>query len=265
MSGRLSEIALTPSEVERILAICGREALLVGGQALAFWALYYDVQPVGVLSAAVTTDVDFIGSKVVARALWESLGAPWELATATLDDFGPQTAKVYATVPHEGVKQIDFLGAIVGITTADVVERAVEVELPEGATLRVLHPLDVLESRLRNLEALSSKRNPVGVAQAKLALQVVRKFIEMLLVDAEKPRTVFSAVNRVTKIALDSGLANVAFEYGLDVLSAVPLDQIHTPDFHSRQWPRVLARLAVKREKYAKRNARTNARKARFP
>lgn len=83
MGGRLSEIALTQSEVERILAICGREALLVGGQALAFWALYYDVQPVGVLASAVTTDVDFIGSEAVARSLWESLGAPWELACRT--------------------------------------------------------------------------------------------------------------------------------------------------------------------------------------
>jgi hypothetical protein len=259
VSGRLGEIALTQSEIERILAICGREALLVGGQALAFWALYYDVQPVGVLSSAVTTDVDFIGSKAVAQNLWESLGAPWELATATLDDFGPQTAKVYAAVPDEGVKQIDFLAAIVGIPTPDAVERAVEVELPEGATLRVLHPLDVLESRLRNLQTLNSKRNPIGVAQANLALQIARKFMEMLLAEGEKPRTVFSAVNRVTKLALDSGLAHVAFEFGLDVLSAIPLDRIHTPDFHKRQWPRVLARLAVKREKYAKRTARAHS------
>jgi len=47
VSGRLSKIPLTQSEIERILAICARDALLVGDQALAFWALYYDVQPVG--------------------------------------------------------------------------------------------------------------------------------------------------------------------------------------------------------------------------
>lgn len=262
MSSRLSEIALTKAEVERILAICGRDALLVGGQALAFWALHYSVQPVGVLSSAVTTDVDFIGSSGVAQTLRESLGAPWELATATLDDFGPQTAKVYAAVPGKGVKQIDFLAAIVGIVTADALERAVDVELPEGATLRVLHPLDVLESRLRNLQSLVSKRNPIGVAQANLALQVVRKFIETLMVEGQKPRTVLSAVKRVTKLALDPGLADVAFEYGLEVLSAVPIAQIHAPEFHNRQWPRVLAQLAVRREKHEKRIARENARKA---
>lgn len=120
----------------------------------------------------------------------------------------------------------------------------------------MLHPLDVLESRLRNLQTLSSKRNPIGVAQANLALQVVRNFIQMLLVHGEKPRSMFSAVNRVTKLALDSRLANVAFEYGLDVLSAVPVDQIHVPDFRDRQWPRVLAQLAVRREKCSTRKAR---------
>jgi len=165
-------------------------------------------------------------------------------------------------VPNEGVKQIDFLSAIVGIRTADATERAVEVELSEGAILRVLHPLDVLESRLRNLQALSSKRNPIGVAQATLALHVVRRFIEMLLVDGEKPRNMFSAVNRVIKLVLDPRLADMAFEYDLDVLSAVPLERIHVPDFHNRQWPRVLAQLAVRREKFAKRTVRARARKA---
>jgi hypothetical protein len=60
-------------------------------------------------------------------------------------------------------------------------------------------------------------------------------------------------------------LTNVAFEYELDVLSAVPVDHIHVPDFRNRQWPRVLAQLAVRREKYAKRMARANANKASSP
>src|SRR5262249_49882951 len=156
------------------------------------------------------TDIDFIGSSSVARTLRDSLGAPWRLATATLDDFGLQVAKVYTAVPGEGAKQIDFLAAIVGIATADAAERAVDVELPDGATLRVLHPLDVLESRLRNIQSLASKRNPVGVAQANLALQVVRKFLETLLAEGQKPRIVLSAVKRVTTLALDAGLADVA-------------------------------------------------------
>jgi hypothetical protein len=47
----LREIALSAAEVQEILAQCGSSALLVGGQALALWAVYFDVEPVGVLSA----------------------------------------------------------------------------------------------------------------------------------------------------------------------------------------------------------------------
>ncbi len=42
---------LTPDEVERILRVCGTDALLVGGQALAAWAVHYDIQPIGELPA----------------------------------------------------------------------------------------------------------------------------------------------------------------------------------------------------------------------
>lgn len=59
----LSEAQLTSGEIERILRICGPRALLVGGQALAAWAVYYGVQPVGESSRAVTMDADFIGTK----------------------------------------------------------------------------------------------------------------------------------------------------------------------------------------------------------
>lgn len=86
--------------------MCGWRALLVGGQALATWAVHYGIQPVGELSRAVTIDADFIGSSDIAQALQRSLGPPWKLRKATFDDAdaGVQVAKVYAAVPAEGIK-----------------------------------------------------------------------------------------------------------------------------------------------------------------
>jgi hypothetical protein len=104
----LQEAQLTPEEIERILKACGTRALLVGGQALATWALYYDIQPIGELSRAVTMDADFIGTSETAQRLQRSLGPPWKLRKGTLDDAGPQIAKVYATLPAEGIKQSTF-------------------------------------------------------------------------------------------------------------------------------------------------------------
>lgn len=268
-SRALQEAELTAGEVERILRVCGPHALLVGGQALATWAVYYGVQPVGELSRVVTMDADFIGSSNIAQELQRSLGSPWKLRKGTLDDFGGQVAKVYATVAEEGVKQIDFLSGIVGLDTDAIHKRASQLALADGTTIQLLHPLDVLESRLRNLEALPSKQNAIGVAQARLAVSVVRAFIEHFMDEAGDPRTVRQAVKRVEKLALDTRLSTVAFTYEIDVLAAIPLERIAYPRFHEQQWPKILERLERKREKFlaarAHRGALNAARKTREP
>ena len=255
----LQEAELTAEEVERILKVCGPHALLVGGQALATWAMYYGVQPPGELSRVVTMDVDFIGSNATAQKLQRSLGQPWKLRKATLDDFGPQIAKVYATLPEHGIKQVDFLSGIVGLDTNAIRRRASQLRLEDGTTVQVLHPLDVLESRLRNLDALPSKRNAIGVAQARLAVSVVRAFIEHYMDEAGDPRTVRQAVKRVEKLALDTQLARVAFTYDIDVLAAIPVDRIAYSRFREEQWPRLVARLNTKRAAFERRKSRDAA------
>ena len=259
----LHEAELTSDEIERILRVCGPRALLVGGQALAAWAVHYGIRPVGDLSRSVTMDADFIGTSDTAQALQRSLGPPWKLRKATFHDAGEQVAKVYATIAEEGIKQVDFLSGIVGLDTKDVRRRASEITLADGVTVQLLHPLDVLESRLRNLDAVPSKRNAVGVAQARLAVSVVRAFIENYMDAGGDPRTIRQAVKRIEKLALDARLAIVAFNFEIDVLGAIPVKRIAYPRFHEQQWPRVLARLEHKREKWTVLVARRTPTKAR--
>lgn len=255
----LQEAELTPEEIDRILRICGPHALLVGGQALATWALYYDVQPVGELSRTITMDADFIGTRDIARALQLQLGKPWEVREGSLDDAGGQVAKVYSIVSWEGVKQVDFLSGIVGLDTQTIRDRASQLILADGITIHVLHPLDVLESRLSNLASIPSKQNAVGVAQARLAASVVRAFIESHMDASGDPRIVRQAIKRVEKIALNTQLCQVAFDYDIDVLAAVPVERIAYPRFHQDQWPRVLQRFERKREKFVALQARRTA------
>jgi hypothetical protein len=248
--GGLREVALTSAEITRILTVCGTRALLIGGQSLAFWALRYQVRPVGVLSAAVTMDVDFVGTADVAALLQERLGDRWKLHAATLDELSAQTAKVYTVLPDNGLKQVDFLSGIAGLDTRAAGERAVEVEADPGVWIRVLHPLDVLESRLQNLRLLPGKRNEYGVAQARLAVEVVRAFFDEQL-DAGDTKRVFQAIKRVKRLALGPGLARTAFEYDVDVLDAVPVARIAQEKFRERFWPDVLTRLEAKHTRYA--------------
>lgn len=255
----LHEAELTAQEIERILRICGPHALLVGGQALATWAVYYDIQPVGALSRIVTMDADFIGTRDIAKQLQRQLGHPWKVREGTLDDAGGQVAKVYATVPEEGIKQVDFLSGIVGLNTRVVRARASQLMLADGIVVHVLHPLDVLESRLRNLAALPSKQNAIGAEQARLAVKICRAFIESHMSDGGDPRIVRQAVKRIEKLALDTELSRVAFTYDIDVLASIPVEKISYSRFHAEQWPRVLQRLESKRTKFLALQARQSA------
>jgi hypothetical protein len=106
---------------------------------------------------------------------------------------------VSITVPDGGIQQIDFLSSVAGLDTASIEARAVNLVLANGAPIRVLHPLDVLESRLRNLDLLPSKQNAVGRALLKLAVGVMAKFLRVLLVE-ESERVVLEAVERVAEL-----------------------------------------------------------------
>jgi hypothetical protein len=61
---------------------------------------------------------------------------------------------------HEALDIDNFLSGVVGLTT-----------------LRVIHPIDVLDSCIQNLHLLPEKRADAGIAHARLAVDVARAFI----------------------------------------------------------------------------------------
>jgi hypothetical protein len=241
---------ITPEELEEILRHSGGETLLVGGQSLAVWAIRYNIEPTGELSTKVTSDADFLGTKAHAKALGKAL--KWKVWLPNMDDGGGQTGKVTKLLPDGGIKQIDYLSGIVGLETARIQARAVEMTLPSGITIRVLHPLDVLESRLRNLHSLPSKRNAVGVAQAALAVEVVKAFFREVIAIKGGTRTALSAAERVANMALDRDLVAVTAKYGIDPLDAVPASEIDSVAFQTQRWSQILRRVSEARAKYAK-------------
>lgn len=253
MTTPLPEVALTEEEIDQILRSCNGEALLVGGQALAFWAQHFQVKPVGVLAGSVTSDVDFIGTAQVACNLWQTLkGLDWKYWQPSPEDATSQTAKLSKTVEGQGVKQVDFLGSVIGLKTESIRRRAVVLTLDDGTRLWVLHPLDVLESRLQNLAHLPSKRTSQGIAQANLAVEIVRGYLEETLSE-DSPRRVVDAIERVAQIALQKNLAAVFHEHQLDLLGAVPADRVPVEEFRTRRWPQLKAAVDEQRRSYAQR------------
>jgi hypothetical protein len=88
---RHTELPLTPEDVRKILSTCSPRGLLVGGQALAFWADYLQVERPTNLISGVTSDVNFIGDSVLAKELAKRLR--WQIWMPALDDSTPRIGK----------------------------------------------------------------------------------------------------------------------------------------------------------------------------
>jgi hypothetical protein len=240
------EAPLNPEEVQKILSICSPRGLLVGGQALAFWADHLQVERPAVLDSGVTAGADFIGDSVLAKDLAKRLG--WKLWIPSLDDSTPQTGKVTQRTRSGQVKQVDFLSGVVGLTTKDLARRAITLEIKDVGQLRVIHPIDVLDSRIQNLHALPEKRNSAGIAQAQLAVNVARAFVRQEIATRNE-RAGLKLLERVADIASDIAAVRVFLLFDIEPLNAIPLEEFRTTSaLHKVRWPQIVAEIGEKRE-----------------
>jgi hypothetical protein len=150
------------------------------------------------------------------------------------------------------VKQVDFLSGVVGLTTKDLARRAIEMKVPDIGLLRVIHPIDVLDSRIQNLHLLPEKRTAAGIAQARLAVDVAREFIR-LEVATRGERVGLKLLERIAAIAADIAAVRVFLLHGIDPLQAVPLEDFRTTSaLHKVRWPQIVAEVSQKRESLRK-------------
>jgi hypothetical protein len=251
------EAVLSPEEVRKILGLCSPEAVLVGGQALGFWADRYSVSRPAPLLPVVTADVDFIGGSALARKVGEALG--WKWWVPSLDDVTEQSGKVTFRMPDDSIKQVNFLFAVAGLTTTDVIRRAIEMRIPDIGTLRIMHPIDVLDSRIQNLLLIPRKRNEMGIAQAQLAVLVVRAFIQDEIRGHGEKRAL-KLLERVVALAESPGAIRISIAYGIDPLTAIPIEEFRTTSLlHTKRWPQVTAHVDEQRERTARLLRRTKA------
>lgn len=244
------EAALTADDFASILRVCSPEGLLVGGQALAFWVDRLGVPRPAILATSITTDADFIGGVPLANRLGRGLG--WKTWVPSLDDATPQLAKVTHVEPDGSIKQVDFLSGVVGLTTKDVRRRAQSLDVDGIGRIVVMHPLDVLDSRIQNLHLLPVKRTEAGFAQARLAIAMVAAFIRAEAA-LHGERAALKQLERVVAIADDHAAILVFVLYGIDVLKAVPLEAFPaTAELHRTRWPQVLSRARAQRDALAK-------------
>lgn len=125
----------SPADLEIVLKAIAKypdpdKLVLVGGQSLVRWMLYYDIPVPQADYPALTQDVDFIGARKEAEFLAKELGGT--VRFATIDDHTPNTAVITWQPPGAEKKKLllDFLSGILGVADADLHRLAVDIQFP---------------------------------------------------------------------------------------------------------------------------------------
>ncbi len=150
--------------------------MLIGGQALKVWVDLYEVT-LPAQFAYVSSDVEFLAEsaasvdavRVLARALGGTAIFPKRRGALTA-----LVGRAVKLVGDDALFNVDVLHRVFGADES-VRARAVVLRVPE-ATFRVMHPLDVLKSRLDDLHGLPEKQNELGKAQLRAAIDMARAF-----------------------------------------------------------------------------------------
>jgi hypothetical protein len=239
---RPAEVSVPPDLLERILELAGTDMILVGGQALAFWAAYYHTTAP---SIAITKDVDLLGTRADVERLARGLGG--KVVFPHKKEMTLLVGQVMKDLPGGGYVNIDVIFGVYGdITTEAITTRAVLAESRAGS-FRVMHPLDVLQGRLENVHGLPVKQDEHGVAQLRLAVEMVRQFVsdigsqEAAVAEKAARPVALRHLARIEALALSDAGRKVAKRYGVYVADAIdPSPVAHIKAFVSKKLPRLL-------------------------
>ena len=233
-------MSLQPKDAARLIQETHTDnAVLIGGQAVAYWIRHFGIKS---KLSTFTDDIDYLGTRAEARRASARLKIPHKLKIATFEDNTPSSALLL--VDLEGYPDpilIDFLASIIGVESKAIEKSAVVVEF-EGAPLRVLHPLQLLQSKIWNLYQLEAKRTGEGIEQARLAIEIAAAYVDQMRSDQ---RTTLNAVAAIGKFAATTPARFAADMYGLDCLKAVPASMLREgalpENFLTKRWPQILA------------------------
>lgn len=230
----------TPPEIFTTLleAARGTELVLVGGQALAVWLDYYRLTarlPNGVM--AVSDDVDFLTrsaadkwvvSRFVQALHGRSIYPSWRAMTALV-------GQAVLDISNEELVNVDVIFSVVGLNADKVRERAVVMD-----DVRVMHPLDVLYSRLVNLYKLPVKQTTKGEHQLRLGIDVAREFLRERAARGNVRSEVLPTIKLLTRWARDDAGTKVAERFGVHVADAIDPQLVPAGSrFWIRFWPHV--------------------------
>lgn len=240
-----NESVFTLAQLEHLLSKADQTTVLVGGQALVYWVDRYGISvPPARQAEGISSDADFLGDRSVVSRLADGVGGkasyPSQHAITAL------VGQVTIPLKESEFLNVDVIGRIVGIDADAVRKRALHVQLGDVRFL-VMHPLDVLQSRIENLAQIPDKRTEEGIDQAHLSVAVARAYVEAISAEPDGQRLALKAIEHIVRIGTSGAGRKASKEFGIDFLLAIPVHVIDNDSFLTQRWPQIGEELAARR------------------
>ncbi|CAM2158996.1 Nucleotidyl transferase AbiEii toxin, Type IV TA system (plasmid) [Pararobbsia alpina] len=236
------EVAISAELLEQALSSVAADAVLVGGQALAVWVSHYGLNASVELEPGVpiSLDADFLGQRVdvdsIAKKVRGKALFPAQRAITAL------VGQIEVSTGESEYVNIDVIHRVVGLEPDEIRRRASSLTWGD-VCFQVMHPLDVLASRVENLKQLADKQNADGAAQARLAVLVAREYVLERLSDGDE-KIALKAIERIATIAKSAAGRTASRDYGVDFRVGIPADAVKNEAFRNQRFPRLREELA---------------------
>ena len=235
------------------------EAILIGGQALNFWAEYYSIKDPSFNAYApfISEDIDFLGGMDTAIAMQEAWHG--KILIPDMDTHTPAIAKVNFKLKDERQVSVDFLDIMLGADTYHVKKEAPFTEIPDSQkTFKVLHPAHCLASRLINTYGILKRRShPYGIHEAKrteLAIKVLYHYTCELFKKQDKSfhKDAYKLIEYTADLAAEDSAKQAYYLDKIDVLDAIPKEPAlgMTKNFLNKRYPQIKDNVTRKRQRY---------------
>lgn len=247
MVKRTRREAVTPRNVlDQLVGVAGTD-VLIGGQALAFWVEYYGVEVQQDLDA-ISRDVDFLTVSPISHASLHRYGdvLKGEVFVHAPNRMTALVGQAYKAVSEQELLNVDVMWTVIGLEPERVRRNAVRAQRGDALFL-VMHPMDVLRSRLANVHQLPHKADEKGLMQLTLAIGVVRQHLRTLATQSA-PDEIASGrsplqpmVSELERLALDGAGRKVAKRHHVYVADAIDPTVIPAGAFWEKKWPQLRA------------------------
>ena len=224
--------------------------IVVGGQALSLWAREYllDEMTGEELHFVASDDLDFIGRKGSVGFCEERMQVSFR--RATIEDHTPNLAVAEIAWDDDKKILIDILDAIAGVSLDEIYKHLESVVL-DDVRIAIIDPISCMQSRLFNLYAPWCGNREREAVRTKLAIRASNCYLRETLVEGGY-REAVPFFKRIHDLALSKNGKDAFYDYGLDLLQAIPIDPGMLPkQFIEKNWPGIVKQVGDARSRKA--------------